>query len=59
MLSDILIMTYILLLAILIYQAEKLSENSLKVVLAGLLLTPVIGFALLAYYHKQLSESFE
>ena len=59
MLADVLIMTYILLLAILVYQAEKLSENSLKVVLAGLLLTPIIGFALFAYYHKQLSESFE
>jgi len=59
MLADVLIMTYILLLAILVYQAEKLSENSLKVVLAGLFLTPIIGFALLAYYHKHLRESFE
>lgn len=59
MLTDVLIMAYILLLAILIYQAEKLSENSLKVVLAGLFLSPIIGFALLSYYQKQLSQSYK
>jgi len=57
MLTDVLIMAYILLVAILIYQAEKLHQNSLKVVLAGVFLTPIIGFALLTYYQKQLNQT--
>lgn len=52
-------MAYILLLAILIFQAEKLPQNSLKVVLAGVLFTPVIGLVFLAYYQKQLNRSFK
>jgi len=52
-------MAYILLLAILIYYAEKLPENSLKVALAGLFFSPIIGFALLSYYQKQLERSFK
>ena len=59
MLTDVLIMAYVLLLAILIYQAEKLPENSLKVVLAGLFLTPIIGFAVLSYFQKQLEQSYK
>lgn len=51
-------MAYILLMALLIYHAEKLTKNSLKVVLAGTLLTPLIGFIMLAYYQKQLKQSF-
>ena len=58
MLTDVLIMAYILLMALLIYHAEKLTKNSLKVVLAGTLLTPLIGFIMLAYYQKQLKQSF-
>ncbi len=57
MLADILIMAYVFLLAILILQAEKLTENSLKVVLAGIFLSPLTGFALLVYYQKQLKQS--
>ncbi len=52
MLSDVLIMAYVLLLALLVFQAEKLTKNSLKVVLFGLFLTPLAGYILLAYYQK-------
>lgn len=50
---DILIMSYALLMAILVYQAEKLPENSLKVILIGLIFTPIIGFLLLSKYKLQ------
>jgi len=59
MLTDVFIMAYIVLNAILIYQAEKLQQNSLKIVLAGIIFTPIIGFALLTFYQKQLNQSFK
>jgi len=59
MLTDVLIMAYIVLNAILIFQAEKLPQNSLKIVLAGVVLTPLIGFALLSFYQKQLNRSYK
>ncbi len=59
MITDVLIMTYIVMMALLIFQAEKLQNNSLKVVLIGLFLTPIIGFGVLSYYQKQYQQSFE
>jgi positive regulator of sigma E activity len=52
MLADVLIMTYVLLMALLIFQAEKLSDNSVKVILMGLFLTPIVGYIMLAWYQK-------
>lgn len=54
---DILIMGYALLLGILVYQAEKLPENSLKVIAAGLFLTPIAGFLLLNKYRTHYRRS--
>jgi len=46
-------MSYALLMGILVFQAEKLPQNSLKVILVGLFLTPIIGFLLLNRYKLQ------
>lgn len=59
MIADVLIMTYIVMMALLIYQAEKLPQNSFKVILLGLLFTPIIGFGFWTYYQKQLDQSFK
>ena len=48
-LPDVLILFYVILLIILIYQAEKYPENALKIVLVGLFFTPFLGFTALHY----------
>lgn len=50
---DLLIMSYVLLLGLLIFQAEKLQQNALKVILIGIFLTPIVGFMYLNYYRLQ------
>jgi positive regulator of sigma E activity len=57
MILDIVIMSYALLMAILIFQAEKLPQNSFKIILIGLFLTPIIGFLLLGRYKTELKKS--
>jgi len=57
MVIDILIMTYVVLMVLLIYQAEKLPEHSLKIILVGLVLTPVIGAFAHTFYHRQVKLS--
>ncbi|OYT15364.1 MAG: hypothetical protein B7C24_13450 [Bacteroidetes bacterium 4572_77] len=47
---DIIIMIYVLALALLIYQAEKLTQKSLTITILGLLLTPLAGFTALGYF---------
>lgn len=59
MIADVLIMTYIVMMALLIYQAEKLPQNTFKVILIGLFLTPIVGFGALSYYQKQYQQTFE
>lgn len=59
MITDVLIMTYIVMMALLIFQAEKLPQNSFKVILIGLFLTPIIGFGAWSYYQKQYQQSYE
>lgn len=54
---DITIMSYAILMGILVYQAEKLPENSLKVILIGLFFTPILGFLLLNKYRIQFRRS--
>lgn len=51
MLTDILIMSYVVLMALLVRKSEKLPEFSLKVVLIGLFLSPIAGF--ISYYYFQ------
>lgn len=57
MLVDILIMCYALLMTLLIFKAEKLPQNSFKVILIGLFLTPIIGYIYLNKYQVQMKES--
>lgn len=59
MIADVLIMTYIVMMALLIFQAEKLPQNSFKVILIGLFLTPLVGFGAWNYYQKQYQQSFK
>lgn len=54
--TDVLIMSYILLLVILIHQAEKFKENSLKIIIIGITLTPIAGFAMYYYFDRKASE---
>ena len=58
MTTDILIMSYVLLLVLLVYQAEKFERNSLKIIIIGILLTPLSGFAICFYLgRKELEKS--
>lgn len=50
-------MTYVVLMVLLIYQAEKLSQHSLKIIVIGLVFTPVIGVFAYTYFHHQLKPS--
>lgn len=54
MIIDILIMSYAILMVLLIYQAEKLPKNNLRVIISGLLFTPIIGAVVLVYYQRQM-----
>jgi len=54
MIVDLIIMSYALMMALLVYQAEKTPHLSIKVILLGLLLTPIVGFTYLSFYNKQL-----
>lgn len=51
MIVDIFIMTYALLMTILVFQAEKLQQNSFKVIIIGLFFTPIVGFMYLSKYN--------
>jgi len=53
MLIDLLILVYIILLFPLIFECEKLHSGGFKVLLSGVLLTPIIGFLYLAYVKKK------
>ncbi len=59
MIADVLIMAYIVMMGLLIYQAEKLPQNSFKVIFIGLFLTPIVGFGAWSYYQKQYQQSFK
>lgn len=54
---DIIIMAYVVLMVILIYRAEKLPRFSLRIILTGLVLTPIIGAMTLVYYQRKLKPS--
>ncbi len=56
MIADILIMTYVLLFSLLIYQSEKCEEYFLKIIIIGALLTPIVGFAFYFYHHGKKIE---
>lgn len=56
MMLDILIMTYALLMAVLIYQTEKSNVNSIKFILIGLILTPIVGLVVLHFRPRILQE---
>lgn len=47
-------MSYAILMVLLIYQAEKLPKNNLRVIISGLLFTPIIGAVVLVYYQRQM-----
>lgn len=59
MLIDLLILAYIMLLFPLIFECEKLPHGGFKVLLVGLLFTPVVGFAYLLYRKRKYSGSAE
>lgn len=54
MLIDLLIVLYILLLFPLIFECEKLASGGFKVLLIGVIFTPIIGFLFLNHKKKQL-----
>lgn len=53
MLIDILIISYVVLIALLVRKSENLPKFSLQVVLIGLVLSPIAG--LISYYYFQRS----
>lgn len=53
MLIDILIMSYVVLIALLVRKSENLPKFSLQVVLIGLFLSPIAGR--ISYYYFQRS----
>ncbi|MFH0999811.1 MAG: hypothetical protein V1783_03130 [Bacteroidota bacterium] len=52
MLIDIIIISYVVLLAILVHFSESIPHFSLKIVLIGLFFSPIIGFLTYYYYQK-------
>ncbi|HKK09593.1 MAG TPA: hypothetical protein VJ939_02095 [Bacteroidales bacterium] len=57
MLIDLLILAYIMLLFPLIFECEKLPQGGFKVLLVGILFTPLVGFAYLFYKKKKAASS--
>lgn len=57
MLIDLLILAYIVLLFPLVFECEKLPHSGFKVLLVGILFTPVVGFAFLLYRKKKAASS--
>lgn len=53
MLINILILSYVASLALLVWKSETLPQFSTKIILIGLLLSPIIGFLSFYYYQKQ------
>jgi hypothetical protein len=49
MLIDILIISYVVLFAFLVRKSEELPQFSMKIILIGLLLSPISGF--ISYYY--------
>jgi len=49
MFVDILIMSYVLLMAVLIHKSERIPKFSLRIVLIGLIFSPIAGF--ISYYY--------
>jgi hypothetical protein len=50
-------MSYALLLALLVFQAEKLPNKSLKIILIGMILTPIVGFIYLNFQKGNYKEA--
>lgn len=57
MFTDIIFSLYIILLFPFLYQCEKLKAGGLKLLLIGVLFTPVIGYISLYFYRKRQSTS--
>lgn len=57
MLVDVLILVYILALFPLVYECEKLRKSGFKVLLAGTLLTPLVGYIYLYFVKKKIDEN--
>lgn len=55
MIIDLLIMSYSVLMALLIYRAEKLPKHNIKVIISGLVFTPIIGAIVMLYYQYHLN----
>jgi hypothetical protein len=53
MLLDILILTYVALIALLVWVSETLPQFSFRIILIGLFLSPIAGFISYYYYQRQ------
>lgn len=49
---DIIIMSYVILMAFLVRLSENIPKSSLKIVLIGLLFSPIIGFVSYFYFQR-------
>lgn len=56
MLIDLLILVYIIMLFPLIFECEKLQHSGFKVLLVGILFTPIVGLFYLLYLRKKISN---